>query len=454
MSKARSIVTLIIISILILLLLLFTIPLNGQSSFKIGDTDYDFYWISSAIDLGLDLKGGLYAVYKADLDEFGTDSNRATLAMEGVITNLSQMLASKGYTEASVTREGTNNIRVEVPNVTDTEELMRLIGEPASLTMVDYTGKEWIYGKSHLTDAYVATQDGAYVICLEFNEAGAKLFSEATKTIAGYSSTTDSNGNAANYLSIVTETDGTKTTISSPTVSQQITSNSAIISGNFDYQSAYELATQIKAGSWATTLTLVQSEQISATLGENALLYTVIAGGVGLLLVIILMIVMYKGLGVASSVALILYTLLLIFFLAVVPWVQLTLEGIAGVILSIGMAVDANVIIFERIKDEKYKGRGLFSAIKTGFKDALAPIFDGNITTIIGAIVMIIFGNSAIQSFALVLLIGIILSMFTCLVVSRLIVYAFMGLNENENFYGLGFKPVEKLTLAKEGKTK
>ncbi len=452
MNKAKAIASLVIIVILILLLLLFTIPLNGQASFQIGNSDYDFYWISSAIDLGLDLKGGLYAVYKADLDEFGADSDRATLAMEGVITNLSQMLAQKGYTEASVTREGTNNIRVEVPNVTDTDELMKLIGEPASLTMTDYTGKEWIYGKNHLTDAYVATQDGAYVIGLTFNDEGAKLFSEATKTIAGYSSTTDSNGNSANYLSIVIEKNGEKSTISSPTVSQQITGNSAIISGNFDYQSAYELATQIKAGSWATTLTLIQSEQISATLGESALLYTIIAGIVGLVLIIVLMIAVYKGLGVASSLALVLYTLLLIFFLAVVPWVQLTLEGIAGVILSIGMAVDANVIIFERIKDEKYKGRGMSSAIKTGFRDALAPIIDGNVTTIIGAIVMIIFGNSAIQSFALVLLIGIILSMFTCLVISRLIVYSFLELNDNEKFYGLGFRPVKKLDLAKEGK--
>lgn len=445
MNKAKAIASLVIIVILILLLLLFTIPLNGQPSFQIGNSDYDFYWISSAIDLGLDLKGGIYAVYRADLDEFEGDPDRATLAIEGVITNLSQMLAQKGYTEATVTREGTNNIRVEVPNVTDTEELMKLLGEPASLIMADYTGKEWIYGKSHIKDAYVSMQDGKYVIALEFNDAGAEVFSEATKVISGYSS-----GN--NTLSMIIEKDGERTTISSPTVSTQITGGAATIQGNFDYQSAYELATQIKAGSWATTLTLIQSEQISATLGESALLYTIIAGAIGLVLIIILMIVIYKGLGLASSVALVLYTLLLIFFLAVVPWVQLTLEGIAGVILSIGMAVDANVIIFERIKDEKYKGRGMSSAVKTGFRDALAPIIDGNVTTIIGSIVMIIFGNSAIQSFALVLLIGIILSMFTCLVISRLLVYSFLELNENENFYGLGFKPVKKLDLAKEVK--
>ncbi len=450
MSKARATIFLVVLTILIVLLLLFTVPLNGQDSFPIGNSDYDFYWISKSIDLGLDLKGGLYAVYKADTSDFETTS-AADAAVEGVISNLSALLASKGYTEASVTKEGDNNIRVEVPNISDTEALMSLIGDPATLILKDYTGKEWIYGDKHLTDAYVSMQDSQYVIALEFNEVGAEVFAEATETIAGYSSTntTNSAGESvtANYLEI--EINGE--VISAPSVNEAITGGKATISSSqgYSYTEAYELATKIKAGSWNTKLTLTTSETISATLGEGALLYTLIAAGVGIVLVIFIMIIGYRGLGLAASLALIFYTELLVFFLAIVPWVQLTLEGIAGVILSIGMAVDANVVIFEMIKDERYKGRGLMSAVKTGFKDAFAPILDGNVTTIIGAIIMIIFGNSAIKSFAIVLLIGILLSMFTCLVITRFIVKSFLAFNDDSDvFYGLNFK---NLTTGKGG---
>ncbi len=445
MSKVRATTFLVVLTILIVLLLLFIVPLNGQDSFAIGNSDYDFYWISKSIDLGLDLQGGIYAVYKADTSAFET-SQEADSAVEGVISNLSTLLASKGYTEATVTKEGDNNIRVEVPNITDTEELMSLIGDPASLVLRDYNGKEWIYGDKHLTDAYVSMNDSKYVIALEFNDEGAEIFAEATETIAGYSGTTTTNSAgqqvAANYLEIVVNDE----VISAPSVSQTITGGQAVIesSQGYSYSEAYALATKIKAGSWNTKLTLTTSETISATLGEGALLYTLIAGAVGVVLVMLIMLIGYRGLGLASSIALSFYIELLILFLAIVPWVQLTIEGIAGVILSIGMAVDANVVIFERIKDERYKGRGMVSAVKTGFKEAFAPILDGNVTTIIGAIIMIIFGNSSIQSFAIVLLIGIILSMFTCLVVTRMIVKAFLAFNDtSDTFYGLDFKTLD-----------
>ncbi len=444
MSKARATIFLVVLTIIIVLLLLFTVPLNGDDSFVIGNTNYDFYWISKSIDLGLDLKGGLYAVYKADTEDFET-SAAADAAIEGVIANLSSLLASKGYTEASVTKEGSNNIRVEVPNITDTEALMSLIGDPASLVLRDYKGNEWIYGDKHLDDAYVTMNNNQYVIALEFNDEGAEIFAEATETIAGYSETTTNyqgQSVTANYLEIVINNE----VISAPSVDQAIVGGQAIISSSqgYTYSEAYDLATKIKAGSWNTKLTLTSSESVSATLGEGALFYTLIAAAVGIVLVMLIMLVRYRGLGLASSIALIFYVELLVFFLAVVPWVQLTIEGIAGVILSVGMAVDANVVIFEMIKDERYKGRGLLSAVKTGFKDAFAPILDGNVTTLIGAIIMIIFGNSSIQSFAIVLLIGIILSMFTCLVITRFIVKAFLAFNEDSDaFYSLSFVNLE-----------
>jgi SecD/SecF fusion protein len=173
-------------------------------------------------------------------------------------------------------------------------------------------------------------------------------------------------------------------------------------------------------------------------LGREALRYGIIAGGVGLILIFAFLIFVYKGLGAIACFALLLYTELLILFLAIVPWVQLTLPGIAGIILSIGMAIDANIVIFERIKEERRMGRSMHSAVKGGFKKALSAIVDGNLTTLIAAIVLLIFGAAAIQGFAIVLLIGILLSMFTAIVVTRLLINIAFALNDhNDAFYGL-----------------
>ena len=174
-------------------------------------------------------------------------------------------------------------------------------------------------------------------------------------------------------------------------------------------------------------------------MGEEALRNSIIAAGIGLLIIFVLMLMLYKGLGVAASFALIIYVQLLIVALAIVPWVQLTLPGIAGVILSIGMAVDANVIIFERIKETRFLGnRSIPSSVKSGFQKALRTILDANITTILGAIVMMIFGTAGIKSFALILLIGILISLFTAVFITRLLVNCFLAIDdENAVLYGL-----------------
>jgi protein-export membrane protein SecD len=192
---------------------------------------------------------------------------------------------------------------------------------------------------------------------------------------------------------------------------------------------------------------LQSSETISPTLGSEALTKAVIAAAIGVALICIFMVVIYKGLGLASAIALLAYVELLIFFLAVVPWVQLTLTGIAGVILSIGMAVDANVIIFEQIKEDKLLGNKLLtSAIQSGFKKSFVTILDSNITTILGAIVMLAIGSTAIKSFALTLFIGIVLSLFSAIFLTRTLVNCFLALNdEHEGFYGLKFKGVQNV---------
>lgn len=425
MSKTKAIIILVIIGVMMITLGLFMFPLNGQDYFRIGDSDYDFYWISKSISLGLDLEGGMYAEYSARLqngDEI-TDSD-----IDGAIVNLEELLYSKGYSEAQVTKLGTNQVRVEVPNVEDTSELMKLIGQSAKLQFKDEEGNVLIDGSQHLKDSSVGLNDAAYVIKLEFNELGTKAFAEATEA------------NLNKTISIYID----DKEVMSPTVNSVITDGNAIIEGNYTYEEANQHAIRIKAGISTVKLTLQRSETISPTLGSEALSKAILAAGIGIAIICLFLVFVYKGLGLISAIALISYVELLVFFLAVVPWVQLTLTGIAGVILSIGMAVDANVIIFEQIKEDKLLGNKLMqSAIDSGFKKSYVTILDSNITTILGAIVMLAIGSTAIKSFALTLFIGIVLSLFSSIVITRALVKCFLAFNDdNEKFYGLANKAV------------
>jgi len=423
-SKTKATVILVIMLVLLITGALFIFPLNGEDSFPIGKSNYDFFWISKGIKLGLDLEGGMYAIYEADLSQFdnpaGTDAQNA---IEGTMGNLSTLLFSKGYTEASVTKQGTNSIRVEIPAVNNAKELISLLGEPAKLEFKDPNGDVVIKGTEHLEDAIAISYEGYYAIQLTFNDAGTAAFATATSA------------NVGNEIGIYVNGEE----LISPTVNTAITDGVAIITGKYTYEQANKLAVQLKAGAFELLLTPKQTSTISPSLGQNALKMGIFAGALGLGIILILMLILYRGLGIAADLALIIYTTLLIYLLAIVPWVQLTLPGIAGVILSIGMAVDANVIIFERIRDERRNNhKAIPSSVKIGFKKSMSAIVDGNITTIIGAIVMLIFGATTIQSFAITLLIGILLSMFCALVITRLLINISLSLNDsNDKYYGL-----------------
>ena len=426
MSKRKSIIFLTIIAVFIIGLALLIIPLNGKESFQIGNTNYDYYWISTAIKQGLDLKGGMYAEYRANTEGISNPDK----AIDGAISNLESLLFSRGYTEAIVTKQGTNEIRVEVPDIQDTEALMALIGKPATLEFKDKEGTLWVEGSKHLEDAAVAQQEGQYVISLQFNKAGTEAFAKATEHV--YNNTDDK------ILQIYIDGE----VFMEPKVNGVISDGRAVITSQefaASYDKANEYAVKIKAGASEVKLTLLRSETISPSLGDEALMNNIIAAAIGLMLIYALMIWLYRVFGACASIALLIYVELLVVALAIVPWVQLTLPGIAGVILSIGMAVDANVIIFERIKETRTIGnRSIPSSVKTGFQKALIAILDSNITTIIGAIVMMIFGSTAIKSFAITLLIGIIISMFTAIFVTRLLINCFLALNdESDVMYGL-----------------
>ena len=225
--------------------------------------------------------------------------------------------------------------------------------------------------------------------------------------------------------------------VTTATINEAIYGN-ATISGNFDQETVENLATQISSGTFELTLSLIESSTMPATLGEKALETGLIAGLIGLLIIIAFLIWRYRLLGVVATISLAVYTELMFFFLAALPWVQLTLAGIAGIILSIGMAVDGNIIVYERIKDEYRAGKSLLASYHAGFSKAFSSIFDGNITTVIAAVSLLIFGSGTIKGFGLTLFVGIILSMFTSLLLNRFILKAFVDLvPEGEKCFSL-----------------
>lgn len=430
MNKKKSIVILCIVSVFIILMAVFAVLPTHQ----IGNSIYDYTGYARTIKLGLDMSGGVSAVFNVANDDHGDFDTRVS----GTISSLQSLLVSKGYTEATVTKGSsgdTTTIRVEIPDVDDPEKVLDLIGRPASLyftledlgneaSNTDLEKKAFLNGREHLENAYVTTSDnGQYAIGLKFNDKGAKKFGEITSANKGKKT----------YIYV----GGQK--IMEPTINAAITNGSAIITGNYTYQSAYDYATKLQSGTFGVTLQLAEIRNISATLGENSIRTALIAGAVGVALIFIFMACVYRGLGIAADLSLCVYIVLLIWFCAVLPWVQLTLPGIAGILLSIGMAVDANVIIFERVKDEyKHSSKPISTCIKIGFKRSAGAIVDGQITTLIGAIVLWVLGSASIVGFAVTLFIGILLSLFCSLVVTRLILKAFMPLNStSEKFYGL-----------------
>ncbi len=427
MSKVKAIILTVIITLAVVGGALLIIPLNKQDSFPIGKSNYDFHWVARSIKLGLDLEGGMYAIYSADLTPFSSSEDKDK-AMEGTMANIETLLFSKGYSEAVVTRQGTDSIRVEIPAISDTEQLIALLGEPAKLEF-KADDKVILTGAQHLEDATATIYEGAYAVSLKFNAEGTKIFATETSNRIGQK--------IAIYVN--------DQLLIEPTVNTAITDGQAVITGNYTQTKAEELAVKLKAGTFGVDLTAKQTSTISPTLGKNALNYGIIAGFIGLLVIMLFMIIVYRGLGVISAVVLIIYTEVLIFLLAIVPWVQLTLPGIAGIIMSIGMAVDANVIIFERIKDERQSAhRAIPSAVKAGFKKAWSAILDSNVTTIIGGIIMIAFGSTAIQSFGISLILGVVLSLFTAIIVTRLLIkisMAFTG--DSEVYYKLRIKEEE-----------
>lgn len=417
MSKKKSIVVLVLSVVLLAF-----IGVACFASFPIGETK-QYNSIISLIQKGIDLSGGYYVVLtpKVDTDDASTADQKINSAMEILRTRLDD----KGFTEATISRQDGNRIRVEVPEVDNADEILQIIGNTGTLSFQDDSKHEYLNGQDDVKDAYVSyDNNNGYVVVLEFTSQGIERFSNATKIIKDRS-----DNKMYIYLG--------DTLVSQPQVKEQITNSSAEIIGFSDYDSAESVASVIKSGTLPIEYEISESRSISARLGETAINTSVMAVGIAMLVIFVLMIVIYRGMGIASSLSLILYAFLYVIFLAIIPNVQLTLPGIAGIVLSIGMAVDANIVIFERIKSA-YKEGKVNTAFDAGFKTALWTVIDSNVTTILAAIVLWILCPGTIKGFAITLLVGIVLSLFTDILVTRWLLKVLYPLSENkEKFFNL-----------------
>ena len=397
-------------------------------SFDIPFTNYTYNGFANSISLGLDLAGGISVVYECDDSAVITNLDEA---MDATVTRLTNTITAE-YSEATIMRQGTTKIRIEVPSVTDADVIFDMIGQPKPLHMTYTKGifdeKTDIMG-SDIEDVQVSYRKGSSGeyepgVSIKFTKEGATKFANLTGKVVE-----DGTNEIHIYLGEVSDDNFFQTL----TCEQKIVGDSTFISGGaenpFTYEQAQEYAMQIMSGTYEVPLKLVEKSVVSATLGTEALKLAIIGGFVGLVLIMLIMWWRYGDFGLLAGFALIMYLVLMLFFLQAISFVQLTLPGLAGIILSIGMAVDGTVIIFERFREEYKSGKKIPLAVKSGFKRAFWPIFDSNITTILTAIVLYILGTASIQGFAITLLIGIVLSMFMNLVILRFLVKWYLPFN-------------------------
>ena len=438
MKKSKGIISLILTVVLIALLGFTTVVGFGK-----GQTG-----AAKNIKLGLDLEGGVSITYQVKGETPSAED------MSDTIYKL-QKRVEQYSTEATVYQEGDNRISIEIPGVTDANEILSELGQPGSLYFIKEKDSD---GNPN----YGLDSSGNYVLAKsmdELKEEGSVVLTgtdiKSAKSGSYQDSTTGANENVV-QLSMTKEgtekfAEATKAAkeaketiaiyydgelISVPRVNAEITDGQAIIEGSMEYEEAEQLASTIRIGGLSVELEEIRSNVVGAQLGEEAISTSLMAGAIGLAIVFVFMCMVYLLPGLASSLALVIYTGLILVLLNAFD-ITLTLPGIAGIILGIGMAVDANVIIFARVKEELTAGKSVKSALNAGFHKAMSAILDGNITTLIAAAVLWLKGSGTVKGFAQTLALGIVVSMFTALVITRMIVYAFYAVGiRNTKLYG------------------
>ena len=379
--------------------------------------------IAKHIDLGLDLAGGVSITYEVN------EKNPSNKDMDDTVYKLERRVEHYS-TESEVYREGKNRITIEIPGVTDANKILEELGKPGNLAFMTQDGTTVLTG-ANIKNAQAQTTEeqgmNSYVVSLSMDSEGAKKFAEATQN------------NIGKPIYIIYDNE----VVSSPTVQSAITDGQCVIEGMKDYDAADKLASTIRIGALPLTLKELRSNVVGAKLGQNAIKTSLTAGIIALLIIWLFMTIIYRLPGFLSGVSLLGYVLLNLLALNGFD-VTMTLPGIAGILLAIGMAVDANVIIFTRIKEEIANGKPVETAINLGHHKASSAIIDGNVTTIIAAIILYWKGSGSVRGFAQTLGIGVILSMFMALVVTKILVEAFYNFGcKDEKLYGKQKTPKE-----------
>lgn len=398
--------------------------------------------------LGLDLVGGSRLMLEAQTSS--TVPKITPEIMDSLQYAIENRVNAMGVGETIVQKVGTKRLLVEIPNITDTAEAKKFIGQTAELEfkrpVVASDGtKSWestgLTGKD-LRKSLVgsAPTTGEWMVELEFNNEGAKKFSDLTKELTGKQMAIFFNGELQ----------------SAPTVNEQISGGKAQITGGeggFEYAEAKQMVDLLNAGALPVGAEIIQEESVGPTLGADSINKSKIAGLIGISAVMIFMVLYYRAMGLISCFALIIYALINFAIFKLVP-VTLTLTGIAGFILSIGMAIDANILIFERTKEELKMGRSLFTAINSGFDRAFTSIFDSNVSTIMTCLILYYFGASMVKGFALTLIIGVCLSMFSAITVTKNFMHLVFGSSELKypELFGLKKEDIENTYKATETK--
>lgn len=389
-TKVRS-------SILFILTLVIIVAFAYAGAKGVEVAGWEFKSFNKAITKGLDLQGGVSVLMEIQDEEVSQDDLEKTKQLIDLRVN------KLGVSETTVTIEGDRRIRVEIPGEYDSQDLVESLSKTGNLTFKDEDGNEVLNG-SDISEASVVidSSTSSPVVSLKLTEEGTTKFAEATEA------------NLYKTISIYMDDEE----ISSPTVNSVITDGNAVIEGSSDLEEAKNLAGLINAGALPVTVKAVQIENVGAQLGSEALPNAIKAGVVGITIIFLFMILYYRIPGIIASIALTLYVCLVLLAFVEAD-VALTLPGIAAFLLTVGMAVDANVLIFERIREELKNGMSVKTAVEKGFSNALSSIVDSNVTTIIAALALYFIGTGSVKGFAVTLMIGIVVSMFTAVFVTK-----------------------------------
>jgi len=383
--------------------------------------------LTHSIKQGLDLQGGTHVVLQAvDTAELKVDED----AVKRSVSIIERRVNELGLTEPLIQRQGKDRIIVELPGIKDPEKAIAMLGKTAMLQFIDYEGKVVLTGNDLKDSRGQIGQNNRASVSLEFNDEGAKKFAEVTARSIG--------------RPIAIALDGK--VLTAPNVNEAITGGRAQITGNYTMEEAEHLAILLRSGSLPVKLEIMENRTVGPTLGQDSKEKSITAFIIGCAAVFVFMLIFYRLSGVVADIALLLYTMMLLLVMRYLN-ATLTLPGIAGIILSIGMAVDANVLIFERFKEEIKKGRTLRSAMDAGFDRALITIMDSNITTLMAALILFYLGTGPVKGFAVTLALGVILSMISAVIVTKYMLHflIYSNITKNPWIFGVGAPKAEEV---------